>query len=58
MRGQRYAVEVVKTRLGWIEYCSIGEGTPVLFLHGGHSNCNERLCLKGFDREKYQLIIL
>lgn len=57
MRGQRYAVEVVETRLGWIEYCSIGEGTPVLFLHGGHSNCNERLCLKGFDREKYQLIV-
>lgn len=57
MRGQRYAVEVLETRLGWIEYCSIGEGTPVLFLHGGHSNCNERLCLKGFDREKYQLIV-
>ncbi|MDD4460593.1 MAG: alpha/beta hydrolase, partial [Proteiniphilum sp.] len=45
------------TRLGWIEYCSIGQGAPVLFLHGGHSNCKERLCLKGFDREKYQLII-
>lgn len=57
MCGQRYVEEVVETRLGWIEYCSIGQGTPVLFLHGGHSNCNERLCLKGFDREKYQLII-
>lgn len=57
MRGQRYAEEVVETRLGCIEYCTIGKGTPVLFLHGGHSNCNERLCLKGFDREKYQLII-
>lgn len=48
---------MVETRLGCIEYCTIGKGTPVLFLHGGHSNCNERLCLKGFDREKYQLII-
>jgi len=56
MCGQRYVEEVVETRLGWIEYCSIGQGTPVLFLHGGHSNCNERLCLKGFDREKYQVV--
>ena len=57
MCGQRYVEEVVETRLGWIEYCSIGQGAPVLFHHGGHSNCKERLCLKGFDREKYQLII-
>jgi len=57
MRDQRFVEEEVEIPLGRIEYCTIGKGTPVLFLHGGHSNCNERLCLKGFDRDKYQLII-
>lgn len=48
--------KIVKTRLGDIEFKLIGKGTPVLFVHGGHSNCNETLCHKGFDLEKYQLI--
>ncbi len=34
----------------------LGEGMPVLFLHDGHSNCNETLCHKGFDLEKLRLI--
>ena len=25
-------------------------------MHGGHSNCHETLCHKGFDLEKFQLI--
>ena len=29
---------------------------PVLFLHGGHSNCHETLFHKGFDHHKFQLI--
>lgn len=48
--------KVIKTRLGEIEYNSVGKGIPVLFVHGGHSNCNETLSHKGFDLEKFQLI--
>jgi len=48
--------KVINTRLGNIEYCSIGNGTPILFLHGGHSNCYDTLSHKGFDLEKFQLI--
>lgn len=45
-----------KTRLGEIEYSSIGKGIPIIFVHGGHSNCNETLCHKGFDLERFRLI--
>jgi pimeloyl-ACP methyl ester carboxylesterase len=48
--------KIINTRLGAIEYSSIGNGIPILFLHGGHSNCNERLCHKGFDLDKFLLI--
>ena len=48
--------KIVNTKLGAIEYSSIGNGIPILFVHGGHSNCNESLCHKGFDLEKYLLI--
>lgn len=48
--------KVINTRPGAIEYCSIGKGIPVLMIHGGHSNCNETLCHKGFDLETFQLI--
>jgi len=48
--------KVPNTRLGDIEYCSIGKGIPIIFVHGGHSNCNETLCHKGFNLEKFQLI--
>ncbi len=48
--------KVIHTKLGDIEYFSIGKGTPILFVHGGHSNYKETLCHKGFDLEKFQLI--
>ncbi|MGD1907871.1 MAG: alpha/beta fold hydrolase [Leptolyngbyaceae cyanobacterium] len=48
--------KVVNTRFGDIEYCSIGQGVPILFIHGGHSNCNETLAHKGFSLDKFQLI--
>ncbi|MDX2444838.1 MAG: alpha/beta hydrolase [Bacteroidales bacterium] len=48
--------KVINTKLGKIEYCSVGRGIPILFVHGGHSNCNETLCHKGFDLEKFELI--
>jgi pimeloyl-ACP methyl ester carboxylesterase len=48
--------EILKTKYGHIEYTSIGNGKPILFIHGGHSNCWETLIHKGFDENKYQLI--
>ena len=49
-------IEIIDTDKGQIEYSIVGKGTPVLFLHGGHSNCQEILFQKGFDTNKYQLI--
>lgn len=48
--------QLINTRLGDIEYRSIGNGVPVVFIHGGHSNCHETLSHKGFDLSKFQLI--
>ncbi len=48
--------KVINTRLGQIEYSLIGSGKPVLFIHGGHTNCNSTLWHKGFDLKKFQLI--
>lgn len=48
--------KTVNTKLGLIEYSSIGEGMPILFVHGGHSNCKETLSHKGFDKKIYKLI--
>jgi len=47
---------LINTKLGIIEYSLIGKGIPIIFIHGGHSNCNETLCHKGFDLENFQLI--
>ncbi len=48
--------KVIHTPLGDIEYSAIGNGIPIVFIHGGHSNCRETLCHKGFDLKKFQLI--
>ncbi|MGB5819399.1 MAG: alpha/beta hydrolase [Saonia sp.] len=48
--------KVVHTTFGKLEYSLLGEGQPILFVHGGHSNAHERLSHKGFDPDKYQLI--
>lgn len=48
--------QLISTRLGDIEYNSIGNGIPIVFIHGGHSNCYETLSHKGFDLTKFQLI--
>ncbi|MEB2777836.1 alpha/beta hydrolase [Algoriphagus sp. D3-2-R+10] len=48
---------IINTKLGDIEYRSIGKGIPVVFIHGGHSNCYETLGHKGFDLSKFRLII-
>lgn len=44
------------TDLGPVEYSIIGEGTPVLFFHGGHSNCRETLFQEGWDLNQYKII--
>ncbi len=48
--------KLINTKLGEIEYSLIGEGIPILFIHGGHTNCNSTLWHKGFDLKKFQLI--
>jgi len=49
-------ISITNTKHGKIEYSAIGKGKPVLFLHGGHSNCRETLFHKGFEIQKFQLI--
>ena len=48
--------QLLDTKLGSIEYRVIGKGTPIVFLHGGHSNSKEFLSHKGFDLTQFQLI--
>ncbi len=48
--------KILNTKLGEIEYTTTGNGKPVLFIHGGHTNCNSTLWHKGFDLKKFQLI--
>jgi pimeloyl-ACP methyl ester carboxylesterase len=48
--------EIIATPLGPVEYSSFGTGTPILFVHGGHSNCQERLSHQGFDLSRFRLI--
>ena len=48
--------KIINTKLGEIEYSTTGKGKPVLFIHGGHTNCNSTLWHKGFDLNKFQLI--
>lgn len=47
---------ILTTKLGDIEYTSIGKGIPIVFIHGGHSNCFDSLCYRGFDLDKFNLI--
>lgn len=48
---------LINTKLGTIEYTSVGTGVPIVFAHGGHSNCNETLSHKGLDPKEFQLIV-
>ncbi|MFS4467515.1 alpha/beta fold hydrolase [Maribacter sp. 2210JD10-5] len=49
-------LQIVDTKFGKVEYVSRGNGNPILFLHGGHSNCHETLFHKGFNLDEYRLI--
>ena len=48
--------KIINTKLGEIEYSITGNGKAVLFIPGGHTNCNVTLWHKGFDLKKFQLI--
>lgn len=48
--------QLITTPEGTIEYAVTGAGKPVLFLHGGHSNCRETLWHKGFDTSRFLLL--
>ncbi len=47
---------VVHTNLGTIEYSIKGQGKPVIFFHGGLSNCRDTLWHQNWDLTSYQLI--
>lgn len=49
-------IKIIDTDKGQVEYSIVGKEKPVLFLHGGHSNCKETIFHKGFDTNKFQLI--
>jgi pimeloyl-ACP methyl ester carboxylesterase len=48
--------QVINTNKGTIEFSLNGTGIPILFVHGGHSSCNEALFHKGFDIKQFCLI--
>ncbi len=49
-------IHIIETSKGSIEYSVVGKGKPILFLHGGHSNCRDTLFHKGFDLNEFLLI--
>ncbi|QYJ69335.1 alpha/beta fold hydrolase [Flavobacterium litorale] len=48
---------IVETIAGKIEYNVYGNGKPIVFLHGGHSNSQEKLFLKGYNKNCFKLIV-
>lgn len=50
-------LQIIDTKNGTIEFSLTGIGIPILFVHGGHGNCNETLFHKGFDLNNFSLII-
>jgi pimeloyl-ACP methyl ester carboxylesterase len=59
--GRKKAEQVshlARTKQGLIEYRSVGQGSAVLVLNGGHTNCHSPLGHETFFREQgYQLIV-
>jgi len=48
--------KIITTQVGTIEFCLVGTGIPLLFVHGGHSNAQETLFHKGFNTKQFCLI--
>jgi len=49
-------ISLVETLKGKIEYNLLGQGRPILFIHGGHVNCKETIFQKGLDLNNYCFI--
>lgn len=47
----------LKTKLGEIEFRVLGQGRPILVLHGGHSNMYDPLAHRGFNLNRFKFII-
>ena len=48
--------QIIKTKKGAVEFSLVGTGTPILFVHGGHSSCKDTFFHKGFDTRQFCLI--
>jgi pimeloyl-ACP methyl ester carboxylesterase len=48
--------KIIHSKLGQIEYSIIGQGKPIVFVNGGHSNCRETIYQKGLDVNDYCFI--
>lgn len=47
---------LIETSRGQVEFTLIGEGYPILFIHGGHTNCQETIYQKGLDPAIFRFI--
>ncbi len=50
-------INLLKTKLGEIEFRVLGEGNTILVLHGGHSNMYDPLAHRGFNLNRFKFII-
>jgi pimeloyl-ACP methyl ester carboxylesterase len=50
-------IEIIETKRGKIEFSRNGEGSPILYLHGSLSNCNENIGLGPLIEAGYSIII-
>jgi pimeloyl-ACP methyl ester carboxylesterase len=51
------AAVIIETRKGKIEFSRNGEGSPILYLHGSLSNCNENIGLDPLIDAGYSIIV-
>src|SRR4051812_22605240 len=49
-------ISLIETIKGKIEYSMLGQGRPILFVHGGHVNCTETIFQKGLDANRFCFI--
>lgn len=49
-------IELLSIENKTIEYSVVGQGEPILVMHGGHSNCKEEFGYKGLVENGYSII--
>lgn len=49
--------QIIKTKVGTIEYTLIGKGKPILILHGGNENCFVDIKQQHLIDEGYQILV-